>query len=161
MKRLIVVILVIGSILLSACKPAAPLQIQKTKDIDVPLSLQDAILVGDTTVQHLLLGSEELVPGQILLFKGRNDYRAYVLILSEAYWKDGECRMDLTNLDNNFNLFGKYKERGFCSDYGLIPYDDGRWNPTNQLLTTGRNVSSDIVSRLQEILECIICFYED
>lgn len=84
------------------------------------------------------LGPNDLKPGEFA-FKVGQRYIAEILILTEVYWdEEGKCRFDSADWDNDKPRTW-FKQKNYCTDYGLAEYTDQRgWNKYGHLIPSDR-----------------------
>ena len=77
-------------------------------------------------------------PGNALtLVRGAKRYHDTIIVLSESYTDEsGDLVFDLVYRKGLPNRACKVTY--YLSDFGVVLYDSGWWNPTNCLLRTGR-----------------------
>lgn len=81
---------------------------------------------------------QEILVGQICLKIKRLGSTSKIIILSKPFRDDsGDWKFRYTDFPVRKESF---LNETFCSDSGILPYDNGSWNEKNYLLRTGQNI---------------------
>lgn len=128
--------------------------VQEVLENDSILDFIGFPLPGVTAVRPIwenqVMSPDELHPGQVLMMMG--GWENKIIIMSETYTQDGKCVYDAVLIENT-SYRSEYYNTWYCSDNGLVPYENGMWNLYNYLTYTGQpDLSPEEVSNMYQIL---------
>jgi hypothetical protein len=114
-----------------------------SKDLfSLPLELEDNPEPLPTTrVEHEgQLDLEDIQPGMIvtIIYSHLPD-SSTILIVTAPYEVDGNCVFDAVYW--NKGVDGIFLDQRYCSSYGLVPFENGLWSPSNYIMPTGQSIS--------------------